>query len=52
MRQLWLVILLLPSLALAEVYRWTDPGGSHVTADFEGGKLVRWRLERPDVPAD
>ena len=35
-----------------EVYRWTDPGGSHVTADFEGGKLVRWHLERPDVPAD
>lgn len=27
MRQLWLVILLLPSLALAEVYRWTDASG-------------------------
>ena len=27
MRQLWLVILLLPSLALAEVYRWTDANG-------------------------
>ena len=29
------------------MYRWTDPGQSHVTTEFEGGKLVRWRLERP-----
>lgn len=27
MRQLWLATLLLPSLALAEVYRWTDANG-------------------------
>ena len=36
-----------PPGAEPEVYRWTDPGDSHVTAEFEGGKLVRWRLERP-----
>ena len=30
-----------------EVYRWTDPGGSFVTAEFKGGKLVQWKLERP-----
>lgn len=41
-----------PEGAEPEVYRWTDPGGSQVTAEFEGGKLVRWRLDRPDVPAD
>ena len=27
MRQLWLCTLLIPSLALAEVYRWTDANG-------------------------
>lgn len=36
-----------PPGAEPEVYRWTDPGQSHVTTEFEGGKLVRWRLERP-----
>lgn len=40
-----------------ERYRWTDPGDSHVTAEFVGGKLVRWQLERPpeaaaEAPAD
>lgn len=30
-----------------EVFRWTDPGGSHVTAEFEGGRLARWSLWRP-----
>ncbi|WP_367118999.1 glycerate kinase [Ottowia sp.] len=30
-----------------EVYRWTDPGGSFVTAEFRGGKLLQWKLERP-----
>ena len=30
-----------------EVYRWRDPGESHVTAEFEGGRLARWQLERP-----
>ena len=34
-----------------ERYRWTDPGDSHVTAEFEGGKLARWQLERPAEPA-
>ena len=36
-----------PEGAEPEVYRWTDPGGSHVTAEFQGGKLSQWRLERP-----
>ena len=30
-----------------EVYRWRDPGESHVTAEFEGGRLARWQRERP-----
>ncbi|MEZ5606424.1 MAG: glycerate kinase [Burkholderiaceae bacterium] len=30
-----------------EVYRWSDPGGSQVTAEFKGGKLTHWQLERP-----
>lgn len=30
-----------------EVYRWRDPGDSFVTAEFRGGKLQTWRLERP-----
>ncbi len=30
-----------------EIYRWTDPGESVVTAEFEAGKLARWRLDRP-----
>ena len=34
-----------------ELYRWRDPGDSHVTAEFEGGRLARWRLERPAEPA-
>ncbi|MDO5693485.1 MAG: glycerate kinase [Pseudomonadota bacterium] len=33
-----------------EVYRWRDPGDSHVTAEFEGGRLMRWQLERPPMP--
>ena len=33
-----------------EVYRWTDGGGSHVTCDFQDGKLVKWALFRPDAP--
>ncbi|MDR2153876.1 MAG: glycerate kinase [Burkholderiaceae bacterium] len=38
--------------ARPEVYRWSDPGDSHVTAEFEDGRLRRWRLERPaDPPA-
>ena len=30
-----------------EFFRWTDGGGSHVTGEFRGGKLVSWTLERP-----
>jgi hypothetical protein len=32
-----------------EVYRWTDGGDSHVTCEFKDGKLVRWKLSRPEV---
>lgn len=36
-----------------EVYRWRDPGESQVTAEFVGGRLVRWQLERPaPAPGD
>jgi hypothetical protein len=31
-----------------EVYRWSDNGLSTVEAEFVGGKLVRWKLSRPD----
>lgn len=30
-----------------EVYRWSDAGGSWVEAEFAGGQLQRWRMERP-----
>lgn len=30
-----------------EIYRWTDAGHSWVEAEFSGGKLQRWRMERP-----
>lgn len=30
-----------------EIYRWTDAGGSHVTCEFDNGRLVRWELVRP-----
>ncbi|MDP2093987.1 MAG: glycerate kinase [Hydrogenophaga sp.] len=30
-----------------ECFRWTDSGGSAVSADFQGGKLVQWTLQRP-----
>ena len=32
-----------------EVFRWTDGGGSHVTCEFAGGKLVKWTLYRPQA---
>ncbi|RZJ06593.1 MAG: glycerate kinase [Rubrivivax sp.] len=35
-----------------EVFRWTDNGGSHVTAEFAEGKLVKWVLWRPPVEDD
>ena len=34
-----------------EVYRWTDRSGSHVTAEFQGGRLVQWTMFRPPEPA-
>ena len=34
-----------------EVFRWTDPGASHVTCTFQDGKLVKWELFRlPAAP--
>jgi hypothetical protein len=30
-----------------EVFRWTDGSASRVTCEFQTGKLVKWRLERP-----
>jgi hypothetical protein len=33
--------------AQPEVFRWTDPGQSHVTAEFDNGRLKQWRLKRP-----
>ncbi len=35
-----------------ERFRWTDGGGSHVTCEFRGGKLVSWTLERPQPEPD
>ena len=35
-----------------EAWRWTDPGGSHVTCEFAAGKLVKWTLFRPPAPAE
>lgn len=37
-----------------EVYRWRDNGSSTVTAHFQHGKLLSWKLDRPasdDAPA-
>lgn len=34
-----------------EVYRWTDTGGSHVTCEMENGRLLRWKLWRPEDDA-
>lgn len=30
-----------------EIYRWTDGTDSHVTCEFEKGRLVKWTLYRP-----
>jgi hypothetical protein len=35
-----------------EIFRWTDPGGSSVTCEFNGGKLVKWELDRPEQAPD
>jgi hypothetical protein len=37
--------------AQPEIYRWTDGGGSSVTAEFKNGKLVKWTLVRPPAEA-
>ena len=35
-----------------EIFRWTDSGGSSVTCEFQGGKLVKWELHRPQSPEE
>jgi hypothetical protein len=35
-----------------EIFRWSDPDGSHVTCEFVEGKLRKWELERPADTAD
>ena len=35
-----------------ELFRWTDGTHSHVTAEFLGGKLVKWELVRPGPAED
>ncbi|AKJ32052.1 hypothetical protein AAW51_5361 [Caldimonas brevitalea] len=35
-----------------ERYRWTDPGGSHVTVEVRRGRVVEWALERPAAPGE
>jgi hypothetical protein len=39
--------LLSPKDEQPEIYRWTDTTDSHVTCEFNGGKLVKWELVRP-----
>jgi hypothetical protein len=34
----------------AEIYAWSDAGGSEVVVTFEGGRCKRWVLERPVEP--
>ena len=38
--------------AQPEVYRWTDGTQSHVTCEFENGRLQKWTLERPQAEAE
>ena len=38
--------------AQPEVFRWTDGSQSHVTCEFEGGKLQKWHLVRPEQDND
>jgi hypothetical protein len=35
-----------------ESYRWTDPGGSHVTVALRRGRIASWTLWRPQGPDD
>ena len=44
--------LLSPDGEQPEIYRWTDASESHVTCEFNGGKLVKWKLERPAPAPD
>ena len=30
-----------------EIYRWSDAGESHVTVEFENGRVARWNMVRP-----
>lgn len=39
-----------PKNTQPEVFRWTDTGASHVTAEFRRGRLVQWTLFRPIAP--
>ena len=34
-----------------EVFRWTDGSASSVDCEFGGGRLKKWRLERPSTGA-
>ena len=43
--------LLSPKDQQPEIYRWTDTTDSHVTCEFNGGRLVKWELVRP-APGD
>jgi hypothetical protein len=43
--------LLSPKEEQPESYRWTDGTESHVTCEFQDGKLVKWALVRPVEPA-
>ena len=38
-----------PNEQQPEIYRWTDASESQVTCEFNGGKLVKWKLVRPAV---
>lgn len=42
--------LLSPKEEQPEIYRWTDTTDSHVTCEFQDGKLVKWALLRPVEP--
>ncbi len=33
-----------------EIYRWTDASESYVDCVFQGGRLVRWQMTRPQSP--
>ncbi len=36
-----------------EIYRWTDGSESFVDCEFQGGRLVRWQMTRPQpTPTD